>query len=72
MSRFVDNQIEEAYNHIKQYLNNPEHNTTDDLRTMCQNCECYCGNEHDYEECKEKNCFRFWLAYVYLEWYLSS
>ena len=57
-------QIEESYNHIKPYLKIccPE------LEKMCSKCEKYCGKEHDYEECKDEICFKFFLAFEYLEW----
>lgn len=66
MSRGVERKINEAYLHIKPYLDDEE--TTESLVEMCQNCECYCGEEHNWDECCDKACFRFWLAYIYLEW----
>lgn len=42
--------------------------STKELREMCKSCEVYCGKEHNYEECENKACFRFWLAYEYLQW----
>ena len=35
---------------------------------MCSKCEKYCGKEHNYEECKDEICFKFFLAFEYLEW----
>lgn len=56
-------QLNESYGHIKPYLNlSPE------LKEMCSQCERYCGKEHDYEECKNMMCFKFFLAFEYLEW----
>ena len=39
---------------------------------MCKHCERYCGKEHDYEECLDMMCFKFYLAYVYLDWCNNS
>lgn len=66
MRESTENNINEAYENIKQYLDDEE--STKDLRKMCQNCEKYCGEQHDFEECKDLICFKFWLAYEYLEW----
>ena len=40
----------------------------EELKTMCQNCEGYCGKDHYYTECKDKKCFKFFIAYFYLKW----
>lgn len=68
MARYkeTERQIEECYNHINSYLYSES--ATEELREMCKNCEVYSGTEHDFEECKDRHCFRFWLAYEYLEW----
>lgn len=62
----IDKQIEECRKHMKPYMKNEE--STMELREMCESCEVYCGKEHDYDECQNKPCFRFWLAYEYLGW----
>lgn len=62
----IDDQIEECRKHMIPYMQNEE--SIKELREMCKCCETYCGKEHDYEECKDKQCFRFWLAYKYLNW----
>lgn len=62
----VDKKLDEAYMHIKPYIQNQ---TT--LTELCQSCECWMGKEHDYSECREKPCFRCWLALIYLEWETS-
>lgn len=62
----VNRKLEESYIHIKPYMHQQE-----ELKEMCKNCECWLGKDHDYEECKDKPCFRFWLAFVYLCWYTS-
>ena len=59
-------QLDESYNHIKPYLN--DESITPELRQMCLNCERYCGNEHDYTECCNMMCFKFYLAFEFLEW----
>lgn len=58
--------IKESYEHVKPYMKNIE--CTRELREMCSHCEKYCGIDHDYEECKDGPCFKFWLCYKYLEW----
>ena len=62
----TERQLKECYEHIKPYMDSEE--TTKELREMCKRCDSYCGSEHDYEECREKPCFRFWLGYEYLKW----
>lgn len=64
MNKETNRQLEESYNHIKPYIKTccPE------LEKMCDKCENYCGKEHDYEECKDEICFKFFLAFKYLEW----
>ena len=59
------NNINCAYNNVKKYLNDVK--VTKELREMCKYCEKYCGNEHDYTECEDMMCFKFWLAYTYLD-----
>ena len=62
----VKEKLLETERHMKNYMSNM--NETKALRAMCKNCEGYCGKDHDYSECHDKWCFRFWLAYEYLEW----
>lgn len=62
----TEEQLQECYEHMRPYMRNE--NCTRELREMCQNCEVYCGLEHEYEECRQKPCFRFWLAYKYIGW----
>ena len=63
----IENQIEEAYNHIKPYIKDDK-----ELPEMCKNCEHWCGKDHDYDECRDNQCFKFYLAYVYLDWTNNS
>jgi hypothetical protein len=58
--------ILEAYDHIRPYLRKLE--STKELREMCNCCEGYCGEQHNYEECRDKMCFKFYLAFKYLDW----
>ena len=62
--------IEESYKHIKPYIK--DDGCATELRKMCQFCENYYGDEHDYNDCINMPCFQFWLAYEYLEWLNSS
>lgn len=71
MRKDTKNNIEESYNHIKPYLKNTNECGTE-LRKMCNRCELYCGNQHDWGECIDKPCFQFYLAFEYLEWLNSS
>ena len=70
MDMKMEKQIDEAYKHIKPYLEDKQ--CTEDLREMCKHCEHYCGMKHDYEHCKDMMCFKFYLCYVYLGWTNSS
>lgn len=62
----IDEQIEECRKRMTHYMKDEK--ATRELREMCESCEEYCGKEHDYEHCYNKQCFRFWLAYKYLQW----
>ena len=66
MYKETERQLNAAYHHIQNYLDDEE--STEELREMCQSCEAYAGIEHDYTECKGKMCFNFYLAFEYLEW----
>ena len=60
-----ERRLEERYKSLKSYLNDED--SCKELHDMCKQCECYCGNEHEYSECRDKNCFRFYLGYSYLD-----
>lgn len=62
----TESNINETYSHIESYLYDLK--STEELREMCKNCEAYCGEQHNYEECRDKMCFKFFLAFRYLEW----
>ena len=65
----VNRHINESYQNIKNYLNEKyiEKNAPE-LLEMCKYCESWCGKSHDYLECRDRICFKFFLAYHYLEW----
>ena len=65
-NRKFERKIEESYQHIKLYLKSQKI-----LREMCEHCERYCGESHDYEECLDMPCFKCFLGYSYLEWETS-
>lgn len=65
-SKNVSAKIEESYRNFKPYLD--DGTTGQELKEMCEYCELYCGIKHDYENCRNRNCFQFWLCYKYLEW----
>lgn len=67
MDKKINNQLDEAFKHIKPYIKDQK-----DLCEMCKHCERFCGKEHDYEECLNMMCFKFYLAYVYLDWCNNS
>lgn len=57
--------IEETYQEFLPYINEEPSPL---LLKMCNHCEEYCGEEHDYSNCKDKACFTCYLAYQRLEW----
>lgn len=59
----VNKKLEEAYEHIKPYMKEDPL-----LKELCAQCEKYNGQEHNYEECRNKVCFDIYLAAVYLRW----
>lgn len=64
LSKSVQSKVDEAYDHVMLYIEDYR----DDLEEMCQYCECYCGKEHDYTECKDRPCFVGFLCEAYLDW----
>lgn len=65
MDKKIERKLDEAYKHIKPYI------PTEELSEMCKSCEAWCGKKHDYSECKDRMCFKCWLALVYLKWETS-
>lgn len=64
--RSVNRKLDEAYLYLKPYLKDNK-----ELKELCSRCEEHMGAEHDYEECRNKICFKLWLSYEYLKWTTS-
>lgn len=60
----MNSRLNDTYSRIRPYLKTecPE------LKEMCKVCECWYADKHDYEDCKDKPCFRFFLAYKCLHY----
>lgn len=58
-----ERQLEEAWQHIQPYIGQEA-----ELKEMCTHCENYCRDKHDYDDCRNQMCFKFYLAHVYLSW----
>ena len=67
MHKNTERQLEEAYHNVIPYIR-----TQSELKEMCKHCEHYCGKEHNYEFCRDMMCFKFYLAFRYLEWSNNS
>lgn len=63
MKKKTEEQLEECYRHMEPYQKNNQI-----AKDTCSPCEFYCGQEHDYSECRDKQCFKNLLAMQYLEW----
>lgn len=64
----LESQITSTYDRLKPYLDKHDGRFSE-LTSMCQMCECWYGDNHDYAECKSRPCFRFYLAYEYLKYF---
>lgn len=67
ISKKTESQLEEVYERNLQY-NKFNKERSPELYEMCKNCENYLSEEHDYTECRDRQCFKNWLALEYLEW----
>lgn len=63
MNKLIESQIDETWDHIERYVH-----ADADLKEMCEKCEAFYGDDHDYNNCKKEMCFKFFLAYRYLNW----
>ena len=61
---------DEVWKSYKPYMKTAKEkkSTFKDLIPICERCEDGCGDEHDYEECRGKQCMELFLSNAYLEW----
>lgn len=45
--------------------------TAEDLLPICQKCEKWTGEDHDFETCRGCQVMELWLSNEFLEWYMS-
>lgn len=64
----VERKLEEAYQHMKPYLNTE---SAPELFAMCNLCEKWDGKAHDFSGCRNMPCFKCWLGLAYLKWETS-
>ncbi len=64
----LERKLEEVYQHMKPYM---DKENASELFAMCKYCEIWAGDAHDYEDCRNKPCFKNWLGYAYLQWETS-
>ena len=64
----IEDKLNQAYHHVKPYLNDLTDPVVKVLHRMCSHCDRYCGEEHDFDECWNTPCFNCWLALEYLDW----
>lgn len=43
----------------------------EDLKSCCNLCESYCGDEHDFNECHHCPIFKLYQKYKNLSWHVS-
>ena len=66
MKDSVKAKLNETYQEMKPYLHDKAQYPT--LYGMCEKCELWCNEEHDYAECKDRPCFINFLGYAYIDW----
>lgn len=64
----TEEQLEEVYQRNLHCPGSFGKKDSPELYEMCKNCKNYCGEEHDYKECRQNQCFKNWLALEYLDW----
>lgn len=64
----TERQLEEVYQRNLRCKGSFSKEEAPELYAMCMNCEQYSGNRHNYEECRDKQCFINWLGLEYLDW----
>ncbi len=63
--------VERKLEEVLEKFDFDELSESEELQEMCESCKAYFGKCHDYAECKDKKCFKFFLAYFYLQWATS-
>lgn len=63
MTEKEEQQLEEVWQYKQPYIKKDE-----ELKEMCRTCEAYYGDDHDYAECRNRMCFKFYLAHKFLAW----
>ena len=61
-------QLEEVYQRNIRCKGSFSKEESPELYNMCKHCEQYCGEKHNYIECRNMQCFINWLALEYLDW----
>ena len=61
-------QLEEVYQRNIRCKGSFSKEESPELYNMCKHCEQYCGEKHNYRECRNVQCFINWLALEYLDW----
>lgn len=70
MDKVLDRRLDEEYNLLKPYIN--DRKCCGELHKMCNKCEQFLGaDEHNYEDCKDMECFKFYLAYSSLHRFIG-
>lgn len=65
IEKVLNERLQDEHKVLKPYLNDKE--SCPELHKMCNRCEEFLGIvTHNYEDCKDKECFKFYLAYAYL------
>lgn len=70
VEKVLNERLREEYTRLKPYLNNEK--CCQKLHKMCNRCENFLGvKTHNYEECRDEECFKFYLAYSRLRCNIS-
>lgn len=60
---------DEVWERNKPYMDKKDiKETAEDLIPICERCEEWMGEEHDYEQCRNCPAMELWLSNEYLEW----
>lgn len=64
----TEKQLEEVFQRNIHCQGSFSKEVSPELYEVCKKCENYMGDNHDYSECREMQCFKNWLALEYLDW----